>query len=346
MEQIPSPESGKFPARSVVLGLVAVQSVVGLVSDSELGGVIKELTGQATLANDIDYFGTIVDSAFAAYGTNVLLNQAGIIKEDPTSTKSETLNNMEIEIKLDIGREPGTWMPKEWAASGTRLSIPLKLRFSDELVDLGFPGEETLSGGGSRYAKRVYCESTEADSVPQPKANETPQEKAARERAEDAARRQPPPTRGKVVAGAWLAERSGVPGASTFNFFLDFEGDTTSGDVTLNGGRVFCSGAYWEGTEALPTGIIEGAVDMPGDGGKAGVVSGPNGIFVLDQGGVTIKRNDWRNLFGALGQVTLIVGKFTAVKPPPFVPQPKANETPQEKAARERAEDAARGRFI
>ena len=30
------------------------------------------------------------------------------------------------------------------------------MRFSDEVVDIGFPGEEAL--GGSRYAKKVYCE--------------------------------------------------------------------------------------------------------------------------------------------------------------------------------------------
>ena len=81
---------------------------------------------------------------------------------------------------------------------------------------------------------------------------------------------------------------------------------------------------------------------MP-DGQKAGVVAGPDGVFVLDKGSVTIKRNDWRNLFGALGEVMLIVGRFTAAAP---VPPAKADETPQEKAARERAEDAARGRLL
>ena len=136
MEQIPSPDSSKFQPRTAILGLVALQSALGLASDTEIVGVIKELTGQAVLANDIDYFGTIVDSAFVAYGGSVLLNQAGIIKEDPASLKSGTLNNMEVEVTLDIGREPGTWMPKDWAASGTRLPIPVKLQFSDEIVDL------------------------------------------------------------------------------------------------------------------------------------------------------------------------------------------------------------------
>ena len=88
--------------------------------------------------------------------------------------------------------------------------------------------------------------------------------------------------------------------------------------------------------------MLDGAVGMP-DGTTAGVVSGPGGVHLLDKGGVSSKRNDWRNLFGALGEVMLIVGRFTAAAP---VPPAKADETPQEKAARERAEDAARGRLL
>ena len=62
-----------------------------------------------------------------------------------------------MQITLNIGREPGTWMPKEWAASGARLSLPMRVRFSDESVDMGFPGEEALNPGGGRYGKKVCC---------------------------------------------------------------------------------------------------------------------------------------------------------------------------------------------
>ena len=48
-------------------------------------------------------------------------------------------------------------MGKSAPRSGARLSLPLKLRFSDEVVDLGVPGEDTINGG-SRYAKRLFCE--------------------------------------------------------------------------------------------------------------------------------------------------------------------------------------------
>ena len=69
---------------------------------------------------------------------------------------SPSLNELAPLVDASPCRPPGTWMPKDWAASGARLSVPMRVRFSDEDVDLGFPGEEAL--GGSRYAKRVYCE--------------------------------------------------------------------------------------------------------------------------------------------------------------------------------------------
>ena len=124
MEEIPRPEKG-FPFRTVLLALITVQSSVALVSGRELGGVVQELTGQRPIAADIDYFGTLVDSLFLAYAGSTLASQTGLIKEDPTVPK-QTMNNMETQLTLNIGREPGTWMPKEWGASGARLSLPMK----------------------------------------------------------------------------------------------------------------------------------------------------------------------------------------------------------------------------
>ena len=154
MEQIPRPDAERFPFRTVVLGLLSVQSAFGLTADNELGGLVTRFTDATLVTN---YFNTFFDSAFFAYGANTLLNQAGLIKENP-KTSSVTLSDMEVQITLSVGREPGTWMPKEWAASGARLSLPMRVRFSDETVDMGFPGEEALNPGGGRYGKKVYCE--------------------------------------------------------------------------------------------------------------------------------------------------------------------------------------------
>ena len=122
MEQIPRPDAERFPFRTVVLGLLSVQSAFGLTADNELGGLLTRL-GDPTLP--INYFSTFFDSAFFAYGANTLLNQAGVIKESPKSS-GFSLSDLEAQITLSIGREQGTWMPQEWAASGARLSLPMR----------------------------------------------------------------------------------------------------------------------------------------------------------------------------------------------------------------------------
>ena len=236
------------------------------------------------MADDIDYFGTIVDTGFLAFGASTLINQAGL---NPISSSSPmaTLNDMECRVTLSVGREPGTWMPQDWAASGARLSLPLTVRFSEEIVDLGFPSEEALNPSGSRYAKKLYCDggsfvgASGAVFV-------------------------------KASGGAWATEPSAVPGARKLNFFIDFTEGAKRNDVTLPAGRVFFSSAMWDSKQALPDGITDGVLLLP-DGEKAAVVEGPGGLFLLSKGGVTIKRNDFRNLWGSLGDVMLILGKFS-----------------------------------
>jgi hypothetical protein len=123
-EQIPRPDSGGFPFRSTILALITVQSAFGLVSDREIGGLIAEISGLRPLAKDIDYFGTIIDAAFLAYGSSTLLNQAGLVKEDPTTTKV-SLNGLECQVTLNIGREPGTWMAKARGPCPTECAVCL-----------------------------------------------------------------------------------------------------------------------------------------------------------------------------------------------------------------------------
>ena len=283
VEQIPTTGAGGFPFRLAILALVTIQSAIGLASGREIGGILAELSGQRPMA-DIDYFGTIVDTGFLAFGASTLINQAGL---NPISSSSPmaTLNDMECRVTLSVGREPGTWMPQDWAASGARLSLPLTVRFSEEIVDLGFPSEEALNPSGSRYAKKLYCDggsfvgASGAVFV-------------------------------KASGGAWATEPSAVPGARKLNFFIDFTEGAKRNDVTLPAGRVFFSSAMWDSKQALPDGITDGVLLLP-DGEKAAVVEGPGGLFLLSKGGVTIKRNDFRNLWGSLGDVMLILGKFS-----------------------------------
>ena len=188
--------------------------------------------------------------------------------------------------------------------------MPTTVRFSDELVDLGFPSEEKICPSGSRYAKKLYCDGGSFVG---------PQGEVAV----------------KASGGGWATEPSGIPDASTLNFFIDFPASASRNDVDLPEGRVFFRGTYWEqGKEP------DGVLNMP-DGSTAGVVQGASGVRLLDAGGITIKRNVWRNLWGALGDLMLILGRFSLSEK---LPELRADETPQERAARERAEDAVRGR--
>ena len=287
MEQLPRPNAGAFPFRTAILAVLSIQSAFGLAGDNEIGGLVTRMGDPAL---EINYFGTLLDAAFLSYGTNVLLNQAGVLKEEPNA-KMTTLNDMECRLSLSVGRDPGTWMPKEWAASGARLSLPMTVRFSDEIVDLGFEGEESLNPGGSRYAKKVYASggsfvSAQGETVV------------------------------KAEGGAWSTVPSAIPGASTLNFFIDFPEEATRNDVTLPAGRVFFSAALWESKDSLPEGILDGTIELP-NGIMAGVVEGPGGVFVLNNGELSIKRTNALNLWGALGDVMLLLGRFNVATPSP-----------------------------
>jgi hypothetical protein len=54
----------------------------------------------------------------------------------------------EWRININIGREPGTYMPDEWGASGARLSLPLEVRIDSDR-EAGGDTERDFMGGGS-----------------------------------------------------------------------------------------------------------------------------------------------------------------------------------------------------
>jgi len=265
MRPIRMAEEGKpisLPLRSAVLALLTAESAFGL---------SRDFPALTTASPDI--LGTAVDCSIFVYCTSTLLQQAGIVKDDETAL---TLSGFKCTVTLNIGREPGTWMASEWAASGARLSLPLAVRFSDEVVDLGFPGEEAL--GGRREARCLICEGGRFVG---------PQ--------------------GEVVVnadgGAWASLPTGREGESVVRFFIDFPQEASRNDVSLPAGRVYFSCACWDGGVPLPEELA------------AEVVEGPAGVQCLGQGGLTIKRNDARNLWGAFGDVMLILGRFSLSTP-------------------------------
>ena len=80
------------------------------------------------------------------------------------STAALSLNGFSCRVTLNIGREPGTWMPDDWAASGARMALPLDVSFSDEPVECAEPNFlqnrdvklPNLPGSGSSTS-RLQC---------------------------------------------------------------------------------------------------------------------------------------------------------------------------------------------
>ena len=90
-------------------------------------------------------------------------------------------------------------------------------------------------------------------------------------------------------------------------FCIDFPDGASRNDVSLPAGRVFCSCALFDG----------GAADtLPPELLREEFVRAPGGAQLLARGGLSVLRNDARNLFGALGDTYFILGKFK-VSPAP-----------------------------
>ena len=135
--------------------------------------------------------------------------------------------------------------------------------------------QEALAG---RYARRVVCE---GGSFVGPQGE----------------------VRVRATGGAWAVRPSGRDGASAVRFYLDFPDGAERNDVSLPAGRVYMSCACYEGTSL--TAVEEAAIAADG----LALIDAPNGLRLLSKGGLTIKRNGLRNLYGALGDVYFILGK-------------------------------------
>ena len=245
---------------SIVLGLLGIQSIRDLVLE-----VPKLGSDQA------DYFGTAIDVAFTAFVATQLATQSGVAQPDGGEPSAD-LAGLDFKITMSVGRESGTWMDKEWAASGARLLLPLQCSFTGDELDLGFPGEEALAG---RYCRRLDCD---GGSFVGPGGTVTV----------------------ACDGGGWWAAPTGRPGEQSLRFFLDFPEGAERNDVSIPPGRVFFSSALLDGDS-------DDAYDVP----ASEIYEARGGLKLLNSGGLTIKKNTLLNLWGALGDVNLILGRYS-----------------------------------
>ena len=138
----------------------------------------------------------------------------------PTGLKA-MLDGTSWRLTVDVGREAGTWMPKEWAASGASLTLPIAVTFTDEI----------LPSDGSFFdpAREQH-----------PAADEIGMSASKRMRASAGIFAG---TEGVVVvnitAGAWATWPTGRCGEHRVRFYLDFPDGAQLKDVSIPAGRVY-----------------------------------------------------------------------------------------------------------
>eukprot|EP00568_Trieres_chinensis_P018954 CAMPEP_0183318426 /NCGR_PEP_ID=MMETSP0160_2-20130417/60688_1 /TAXON_ID=2839 ORGANISM="Odontella Sinensis, Strain Grunow 1884" /NCGR_SAMPLE_ID=MMETSP0160_2 /ASSEMBLY_ACC=CAM_ASM_000250 /LENGTH=445 /DNA_ID=CAMNT_0025484683 /DNA_START=23 /DNA_END=1357 /DNA_ORIENTATION=+ len=124
-------------------------------------------------------------------------------------------------IMLNIGREPGTWMPKDWGVSGDRLLLQFQVQFrSDQLQER----EDFLGGlGGSRVCHVIANDAVFGPSMTQ----------SARHV--------------RFCDGGWrIAQGEGPMGTDLLRFYVDLEEQVERGDVYCPAGRVYCTCGYFD----------------------------------------------------------------------------------------------------
>ncbi len=143
------------------------------------------------------------------------------------------LDGTQWKLSLDIGREPGTWMPKDWGVSGARLKLDFDFEFTDRQL---YEREDFLGSMGD--AKIVSVKDSKM--VLSPSLTE--------------GTRQIP-----VKNGGWrVSKGKGPMGSDLLRFYVEIseEVSRTNGDVYCPAGRIYCSCGFFN-------------MDRPSSGEKA-----------------------------------------------------------------------------
>lgn len=228
-------------------------------------------------------------------------------------------------------------MPSFWAASGARLSLPIDVRFSDEQVDCN---EQNFLERGSA-AKRVYCDGgsfvgpqgevfVKADGGAWSAApTGSCGEHVFRfyiDFPEEAARNDVTLPAGRVYfsSGAWdVAEKqAALVEADRLKDEIEviIKTKDAAADYAKAKGEAGESIGLFERANAFrkakarsdtATPLVSKYKRMLSSLPDEAVASADGTAEVLTRGGLSVKRNDARNLFGALGDVFLIIGRYS-----------------------------------
>mmetsp|Transcript_20064 Transcript_20064/g.44682 ORF Transcript_20064/g.44682 Transcript_20064/m.44682 type:complete len:466 (+) Transcript_20064:53-1450(+) len=124
-------------------------------------------------------------------------------------------------VALDIGREPGTWMPSDWGVSGQRLMLQLQIQFRDDFV-VG-SREDFL---GDRGGSLVHV--VQNDGVVGPTLSQSGEHVRFKD-------------------GAWTISRGeGPAGTDLLRFYVELEEKVERGDVYCPAGKIFLTCGYFD----------------------------------------------------------------------------------------------------
>lgn len=168
-------------------------------------------------SDEVDDVDCVDDECVANLSDEDYVEDAGALAVAGDAPK---LTKASWKLSLSVGREQGTWMPEDWAASGARLLLPVVVEFDSE----AYPGDAEALVGWDCFRVRPVGDASFVG------------------------------TKGQVTVpirgGAWSVQPPKPPSKpALLRFWLEFPEEVQRNDVTLPAGRVFFTAPVWQEVE-------------------------------------------------------------------------------------------------
>lgn len=138
------------------------------------------------------------------------------------------LHNVQCKLIMNVGRTPNTAMPREWAASGAKLALPLEVKFTAYECAPDMNTESLL--GGDLHSSFLVVEPKSEPTFVSMKGQETV----------------------KVMPGAYNVQAQSFDEQQhSLRFFLDFPDGAVRNDVSLPKERIYFMTACWDENDKL-----------------------------------------------------------------------------------------------
>ena len=175
----------------------------------------------------------LFSAAASSCGGSLNRKNGMLVEALGTDSVMARIKTAQCALQVNVGRIPGTAMPKDWAASGARLGFLLEVEFCDELPsDYQMTKERLLLGGGSRSPgpdRQPPATVRAVEPLNDPTFISTAGQQVI-----------------KVTEGAYGCELQNLSSQQYgFRFFLDFPDGAVRNDVTLPAERIYFMSSCW-----------------------------------------------------------------------------------------------------